>query len=267
MEQDEKKLGRQYAVPAERQEIIMRHIRVKGSAQIKELAEWLDVSEATIRRDLDDLDQQGRVKRTHGGAISSHYGTSFEHQYEEKQRLMQEEKRRIAQKAASYVNERDTIFLDSGTTAYLMGTYLRDIPNISVFTYDTMIASSIDLHQTSSMIVTGGVRRTGYNNVLLGSYAENFLRGLRVDKVFLGADAVDLDFGISNSNMMEAEIKRVAQSIGGCTFLMTDQSKFDKVALAKVCALEKIDVLITDKGTEEKYLEELKKKIKQVVTV
>ncbi len=258
---------RNYAVPAERQEMIVQYIRANGSAQIHALGEWLGVSDATIRRDLDDLDQVGKLERTHGGAICSRCGTAFERRHDEKMHIMQEEKRRIAQRAASDIREGDTIFLDSGTTTYFLGTFLRDIPNLTVFTYDLFIAYSLELHPTSSLVVTGGVRRQGYPNVLLGAQVENFLQGLRVDKAFLGADAVDLDYGVSNSNFMEAEIKRQATRSGLQTYLLVDHGKFNTVALARVCALGDIDVLITDSGADAEYQEALKKEIGRVDAV
>lgn len=254
-------------LPIERQDSILQYIRTHGSAQIKELSVLMGVSEATIRRDLDELDHSGKVERTHGGAICNHNGTSFERKHEEKMSIMEEEKRRIAQAAASFVSEGDTIFLDSGTTTFLLGTLLSDIPNLTIITYDIIIAYSLALHPTSTLIVTGGVRRSGYNNVLIGVQTENFLRDLHVDKTFLGADAIDINFGVSNSNYMEAEVKKQAAKIGRHTFLLTDHSKFGNTALSKVCSLDEIDVLITDKNTPQSFVNPLKKAIKKVLFV
>lgn len=155
-----------YTVPAERQDMILQYIKARGSGQIKELAEFVGASEATVRRDLDELDHMGKVERTHGGAVSNRFGTSFERQHEDKLNLMQEEKLRIAQAAASYIKEGDTVFIDSGTTTYFMKNCLSDIPNLTVFTYDLIIAYALELHPTSNLFVTGGQRRPGYNNVL-----------------------------------------------------------------------------------------------------
>lgn len=263
MNEKEKK----YTVPAERQEQILQYIKTRGSWQIKNLAEWVGVSEATVRRDLDELDRMGKLERTHGGAILSSFGTSFERQHEEKLSLMQDEKQRIALKAASYIHEGDAVFIDSGTTVYYLKNALRDIPNLTVFTYDLIIANTLELHSTSTLIVTGGVRRQGYNYSLVGSQVVDFLRNIRVDKVLLAADAVDLDFGVSNSNFIEAEVKSLLTSIGKELFLLVDHTKFDTVAMAKVCSLRAIDVLITDSGASEAYLDKLRKRISHVDVV
>lgn len=248
-------------VPAERQSKILQYIRVHGSGQIKSLADWLDVSQATVRRDLDEMSQAGLIERTHGGAVSNRNGSSFEQRYEEKLTLMEQEKRRIAQGAMNYVRPGDTIFLDSGTTIYYFGSKLCDIPNLTIFTYDIMVAYSIDIHPTSNIIVTGGMRRQGYNNVLIGNMVVEFLRNLRIDNVFLGADAIDVEFGVSNSNIYEAEIKSQAVASGNKVFLLADHSKFNKVALAKVCNLEKINTLITDEWEDNTHLDEFRKLI------
>lgn len=247
--------------------MILSYIQTNGSGQITGLAEWLGVSEATIRRDLDELDDKGRLERTRGGALSNRAGTSFEHRQEEKLSLMQAEKRRIAHCAAGFIRPGDTVFLDSGTTTYFLSLLLSAIPNLTVISYDLVIAHTAELHATSQMIVTGGIRRQGYNNVLVGSQVEDFLHNVRIDKVFLGADAVDLDFGVSNSNFHEAGIKRLAKNSGTEKFLLVDHSKFDTVALAKVCPLNDIDTLITDSGADPVYLQKLSKLVGRLSAV
>lgn len=258
---------KKYTVPAERQEQILQYIKTRGSGQIKSLAELVGVSEATVRRDLDELDHMGKLERTHGGAVLSGFGTSFERRHEEKLSLMQDEKQRIALHAASFIHEGDAVFIDSGTTVYYLKSALRDIPNLTVFTYDLIIANTLELHSTSSLIVTGGVRRQGYNYALIGSQVVDFLHNIRVDKVLLAADAVDLDFGVSNSNFVEAEAKSVLTSIGKELLLLVDHTKFDTVAMAKVCSLRSIDVLITDSGAPEAYLDKLRKRVSRIDVV
>ena len=252
-------------VPAERQEMIVQYVKQHGSAQIKPLSDWLDVSEATVRRDLDELSASGYLERTHGGAISRKSGTSFERQYDEKLTLMEPEKRKIAQAALQFIEPGDTLFLDSGTTCYYLGCALEDIPNLTVFTYDLMNAYSASLHMTSTLILSGGIRRPAFNNVLIGSSVTDFLRQLRFDKVFLGADAVDVNYGVSNSNYPEAEIKQHALEAGQKAILLTDSSKFGKVALSRVCGFDQIDTLITDSNIDRQDLQELSKHMETIV--
>ena len=255
---------RQNYVPAEHQQKIIEYIRQHGSAQIKELSEMLFVSEATVRRDLDELHLSGSLERTHGGAIYRRQGTSFERRYEEKMTLMEAEKREIATEALKEISPGDTLFLDSGTTSYFLGRALGGIPDLTVFTYDLMVAYSCELHPSSTITITGGTRRQGHNNVLLGMQAVDFIRGLKVDKVFLGADAVDLSC-VSNSNVPEAEIKKAAVEAGESVYLLIDHTKIGQRALAKVCTLDCIDTLITDRGILPEHLAEMKKSIGRVI--
>lgn len=238
-------MNEQTAIPAERLRRILLYIESNGSAQIKELASDQKVSEATIRRDLDELVKIGSIKRTHGGAILNNYGASFEHIYNDKLRIQFEEKVRIGVSAAGMVCDGDTIFLDSGTTTYQIAMNLAAKKNIIVVTYDLAIASSIKLHPTSTLMVTGGMKREGYN-VLIGSVTENFIKGLRVDRTFLTADAIDVDFGISNANFYEVGIKKLLIEAASETIVVADRTKFGKKAVAKVCDLSEIDMIVTD---------------------
>lgn len=252
-------------IPAGRQQKIMEYIKEHGNAQIKELADYLAVSDATVRRDLDDLDAQGLLMRTHGGAMRKNDDTaSFERQHKDKMMIMMHEKKRIAKMAATLIHEGETILLDSGTTSYYLVNEISQIPNLTVITYDLFIGSNLTLHPSSTMIITGGIRRQGYNNVLWGSMVEDYIRSIRVDKAFLGADAIDIDFGISNTNVLEAGAKKLLVGAGKQVILIADHSKMDRMALVRICDLTEIDAIIIDKNIEEGSLARLKEKIKKV---
>ncbi len=237
----------QQFIPAERMKQILAFIEEKGSVQVKELAGFQQVSEATIRRDLIELEQQGTIRRTHGGAVIVTRSTSYERVYQDKTMLQAAEKKRIGVAASRYISNGDTIFLDTGTTIYQLGRALHEKQNLTVITNDLCIASSVVLHPSSELIVTGGVRRECFN-VLIGSITENFVRNLRLDKVFLSADAVDVEFGVSNANFIEAEIKTVAVHAGKEVILLADKTKFGKTALKRVCTLSEVDRIISDTG-------------------
>ena len=252
-------------IPAGRQKKILEYVEEHGSVQVKELSEYLGVSEATVRRDLDELDSTELLQRTHGGAIQNTNKTStFEMQYSERIELMQDEKKRIAKKAASFIREGDTILLDTGTTCYYLSNELSEIPNLTIITYDLFIANNMVLHPTSTMIVTGGIRRQGFSNVLLGDMVEDCIRKMHVDKVFLGADAIDLDFGVSNTNILEASVKRLLLKAGKKVILIADHTKLNDVALVKVCDLTDIDELIMDNSVSEKEINYIKEKIQHI---
>lgn len=235
-------------IPAARKVFILSYIQTHGSASIKELAILQNVSEATIRRDLDEMSQEGKIERTRGGAIlPTEQSTSFEHAYNEKAKLMIDEKKAIGKFAASYVENGDTIFLDSGTTSLQVALNLADKKNITVITYDLFVATSIILDESSTLIVTGGIRRNDFG-VLTGPMVQEFLRDIRVNKVFLTADSVDIDFGVSNAGFHEIDAKKQSIRSGRYIYLIVDHSKFGKVAMTRVCPLRDVDEVIVDDG-------------------
>lgn len=244
------------SIPAERQKQIVEFIENHGSAQIKELADYQNVSEATIRRDLDELAASGVIERTHGGAIVIDKSTSFEHKYSEKMNLMLTEKCSIAKAACGLVRDGDTIFLDSGTTTYFIAQNLGNFKNLTVITHDLQIGNTAVLDPTSTLIVTGGIRREGFS-VLVGSLTENFIKELKVNMVFLGADAIDVETGIYNANFLEVGIKKLLLTIGKHIVLVSDASKFSRSALAKVCGINSIDTIITDSGITDEIKEQI----------
>lgn len=244
-------------LPATRRTSILRYVNSSGSATIKELSSLLNVSEATIRRDLNELSSENMIERIHGGAQTlQDRCTSFESAYRDKSTFMVEEKARIGFCAASYINDGDTILLDSGTTTLQIALNLAEKRNITVITNDLHIANSIELDPTSTLIVTGGIRRSGFG-VLTGAMVQDFIRGIRVDKAFLSADAIDVDFGVSNATFHEVDQKKALIHSAQKVYLVSDHTKFGNVALIRVCDLRNIDLLITDNALHPKLRAQL----------
>ena len=245
-------------IPAERQKKMMEYIEANTSAQIHELAQFFQVSEATVRRDLDDLDRQGVLKRTHGGAIKVDRSTSYEHMYSEKIHLMTDEKQRIAEAAARMVHHGDTVIIDSGTTTFFIGQALSQHEQLTIITNDLYLAYQIPIHPSSTLIVTGGMRRQGRQE-LVGTLTENFIRETHVDVAFIGADGVDLTGGITNANFAEVGVKKLMIKAAMRSVVATDHSKFGRVALARICDLGDVDLLLTDTGLDEEIQNRLRK--------
>lgn len=245
-------------IPAERQKKIIEYIEENTSAQIHELSETFHVSEATVRRDLDDLDKQGAIRRTHGGAMKLDRSTSYEHIYSEKITLMGEEKRRIAAKAAGMVHPGDTVIIDSGTTTFFIAQALVNAENLTIITNDLYIANQIPLHPTSTMVVTGGMRRTGRQE-LVGTATENFIRNTHVDLSFVGVDGIDLTGGLSIANFLEVGAKQMMLKAAERSVIVADHTKLGRMALARLCDLKDIDLLITDSGMDAETQSRMKK--------
>ena len=253
-------------IPAERQKKMIEYIEVNTSAQIHELAQHFHVSEATVRRDLDELDQQGALRRTHGGAIKMDRSTSYEHMYSEKIALMTEEKHRIAEHAAQMVHNGDTVMIDSGTTTFFIAQALSRLENLTLITNDLYIAYQTPVHHSSTLVVTGGMRRTGRQE-LVGTATENFIRDTHVDIAFVGVDGIDLTGGATIANFAEVGVKRLMLQSGMRSVIVADHSKFGRVALARICDLEEADLILTDKGIEEEILTRLRKLSLEIETV
>lgn len=246
------------SIPAQRHQLIQEYLLTHTGISIKEAASLCNVSEATARRDLDDLAAEGILDRTHGGAVI-HKGTALEEYQGKKMSVMVDEKKRIAKAAMQFIKDEDSIFLDSGTTCLFLGYELQPFQRLTVITNNLSVASSVLLDTTSTMIVTGGVRRDGYD-VLIGDITEKLIREFNVDITFVGADAVSVENGVYNSCCLEVGVKKSIITSGKKKILLADHSKFEKTSLIKICDIESFDVVITDDKIEENIRKILEKK-------
>lgn len=246
-------LERTAYIPAERQKKMIEYIETNTSAQIHELAQKFRVSEATVRRDLDDLDRQGALRRTHGGAIKMDRSTSYEHMYSEKINFMTEEKQHIAEAAARLVHHGDTVIIDSGTTTFFIAQALAQHEQLTIITNDLYLAYQTPIHPSSTLIVTGGMRRHGRQE-LVGTVTENFIRDTHVDIAFIGADGVDVMGGVTNANFAELGVKQLMMKAAMRSVVAADHSKFGRIALARICDIKEADLLLTDKGLADEML-------------
>lgn len=232
----------------ERQEKILQYVNKQERASVVELSEMFDVSKVTIRSDIDELESKGLLSKAHGGALSKDIGLSSEIPYEIKNKSKIKEKDLIAKKALQFIEKKDIIILDSGSTTFRLVEGLPD--GITVITTDVLIALEIikskkDIH----VIMPGGNVDPLYT--LQGIDTLRFFENIHVDTIFLGCDGVDAEFGISESSREYAAVKRAMIEASGQVILMTDSSKFGFKRAAKVCALNKVDVFITDKMDEK----------------
>ena len=251
-------MERSIYIPAERQKKMMEYIEAHTSAQIHELAERFHVSEATVRRDLDELDQQGVLRRTHGGAIKMDRSTAYEHMYSEKIGLMTDEKHRIAERAAQMVHPGDTVLVDSGTTTFFIAQALSRHENLTLITNDLYVAYQTPIHPSSTLIVTGGMRRQGRQE-LVGTMPENFIRDTHVDAAFIGVDGLDVISGATNANFAEVGVKQLMLKAATRSVIVADHSKFGRVALARICDLNEPSLILTDTGIDKELLGRMKK--------
>lgn len=243
-------------------------LRHKGSVSIKHLKEVLGVSESTVRRDVQAFLRMTKlpVKRVQGGLILDVDKGSIEPIYEAKLSLMANEKNRIAAKALEYIDDGDSILLDSGTTALHLARLLRRRRGLKVIVADVKLAEELaNFPEIETYIIAGHVR-PGYYSIG-GTMAEQCISQFMVEKAFLTADAVDPEAGVTNSSIFEVGVKQAIVRAGKKVILLADHSKLGKRALVKVCDLEVIDVFITSAGGDPEVLKTIAQKVRQLVQV
>lgn len=246
------------ALPAiERRERILLLLGERSRILVPELCEYFNVSPATIRGDLRDLEGEGRLRRTHGGAMPLGKA-AFEHPSRAKQVEHIEEKRRIAMKAAEFVEDGDTIALDTGTSVFEMARFLTGRKNLSVVTNDVEIATFLEDNSDANIILIGGTLRRGFH-CTTGPMAVAAISSLNVDKAFVASNAFSLDKGFTTPNFEHAEAKRALLSIASETTVLMDSSKIGRISFIKFADPSDVDRVITDDkigATTRRRLEE-----------
>lgn len=240
----------------ERKQQILTALQRSPAVRVTDLCRALGVSVASIRRDLADLERSGLLKRTHGGAVSNRLA-AFELSLANKKDQYQKEKAAIAVRGARLVEPGDTIFLDSGSTTRAIALELRHRHGFTVVTNALNIgwdlaSSDIDL------IMTGGQLRRGILSQV-GPLAERTIGRLHVDKLFLAANGVDFEKGVSTPNLAEAQTKRAMVENAGEVILVADHTKFGRVTIGHVCDFSRIHTVITDDALPDRFAARIEK--------
>jgi DeoR family fructose operon transcriptional repressor len=221
----------------------------RGFATLTELVEALAVSESTVRRDLEVLDQAGAVKRTHGGAVYSAEVRAMP-AFDERTTTAAAEKRAIGKLAASLIQDDETVLLDGGTTTLEVARALLGRP-LQVVTNSLPIAQLLASGKETDLILIGGYvyPRTG---VAMGPLAIASMQGIRVRTAILGAGGVTAE-GVFNSNSLLVETERQMMECAQEVMLVADRSKFGRLALSKLCGLDALDRAVVDAGLAEEF--------------
>ena len=224
-------------------------IRGQGFVSIPDLRASLDVSESTIRRDLDYLESEGEVRRTHGGVFFTG-PTASQTLFADRRSGQWERKRRIAQAASQMIEDHDTILLDGGSTAYELAQQLLGRP-LQVVTNSLPVANLFASSEQADLVMLGGYvhRRTG---VSLGPYANQMLATLNARTAILSIAGAD-ERGYYNSNLLLVETERAMMECADRTMVVADSSKFGKSSLARLCPLDAIDTLVSDDGLSQSW--------------
>lgn len=242
---------------AERYEKIVQLVNERGSIRVTELSEQCQVTEETIRRDLDRLEQAGRLRRSHGGAVSVKEQQP-ETPYFEREIAFAEEKKRIAMEAVKFIEPQERILLDASTTAWYMAASMPDMP-VTVLTNSIKVAMELVGKEKIQVISTGGIlaaRSLSY----VGPLAERSLDAYHVDKAFLSCKGLHLERGISESNELQARIKQKMVGMADHVILLADSSKYGVQAFTHVADLHNIHMLITDAGLSPEEADQLEQR-------
>lgn len=240
-------------IPQHRRAGILKEIEARESVAVAELAASLGVSEMTIRRDLHELEEDGSIKRVHGGAVLSR-GRSYEPPYTLRSTQAVEEKRLIGAAAARLVREGDSLAIDGGSTTYELAREIAGMRNITVITPSLRVAGLFVDKSDIRLIMPGGIVRTGEAS-MVGDLTAQALQGLFVDKLFMGVACVDEQAGMTEYNWDDALVKRAMIKCAREVTLLADSGKFGKVAFALVGKLDEIDNLVADRQPPDGILE------------
>lgn len=228
----------------ERQSIILELLIQHNSILVTDLATHLNVSSVTIRKDLTDLEREKKLYRNHGKAILIDPYIDNRN-VSEKEKLYVEEKRLIGMKAASLITPKDSILIASGTTMHALARSIVPADELTVITASMEVSNILASEKNIYIIQLGGILRHSSLSVV-GKYAENILADFSCSKLFIGVDGIDLDFGITTTNMMEASLNRVMMQTAQKTIVLADSSKFGRRGFSKIADMEDVDHIITD---------------------
>lgn len=228
-------------------------IRSQGFVSIPDLRSALDVSESTIRRDLDWLVADGEAQRTHGGVFYTGGGASLS-LFEDRRAGHWEGKRQVAVVASRLIDDHDTLLLDGGSTTYELARQLVGRP-LQIVTNSLPVANLFASSDQTDLVLLGGYvhSRTA---VSLGPYANQMLASLNVQKAFLSIAGANAR-GYYNSNLLLVETERAMMSCADQTIVVADSSKFGKSSLARLCELGQVQMLVTDEGLSTAWRERL----------
>jgi DeoR family transcriptional regulator of aga operon len=240
----------------ERRRAILDLLTSHGRVLVTELARQFETSQVTIRKDLEILHAHGMVHRTHGGALPARDGALEDPTLREKEKLHHQEKLRIANTAGEKVKEGQVLILDSGTTTTAIARALRSFQNLTIITNAVNIAAELSGTAVEVILTGGTLRKNSFS--LVGPIAEETLRRLSADSLFLGVDGFDTHFGLSTPNLLEAKVNRVMIEVAKKTVAVCDSSKFGRRSLSLIAPPTAVQEVITDRGIPKSDLRALR---------
>lgn len=249
----------------DRHEYILKKLRENNKVTISELCDDMKVSNVTIRKDLKLLEEKNLLFRIKGGA-SMNNPYAVDKPILIKESINSEEKNRIARAAVEMIKDNDSILIGSGTTAYAVAKMLSPNHRLTVITPALKVALELCNNPNIEVLQLGGLIRPNSSSVA-GQYAMRILDDVSCGILFLGVDGIDLEFGVTISNLTEATLNQKMLHTSQNVVVLADSTKFGRRGLGKVCSLEDVDYIITDQGTSKKYITALEEAGIKVIVV
>lgn len=243
---------------AERQNIILNEVRIHSRVLLTDLADQLSVSEDTIRRDLKELDKQGKVKKVHGGAISNGY-----HLYKENEIYKHDQKVLIANKGVELLKDGQVILISGGTTNLELARLIPHHLHLTFFTPSLPIATQLLAYENVETVFLGG-KLSREAQIAIGSNVIQTLSEIRADICFLGTGWLDPNFGLSEFDWEVVQLKKAMVKASKKVISMAISEKIKSAQRFKVCEIRDIDILITELEADDQLLEAYKKQGLQI---
>jgi DeoR family transcriptional regulator of aga operon len=250
---------------AQRHSIILKQLEQDGYVRVRDLSERLGVSEVTIRKDLKELEDRRLLIRNHGSARVVSPLTIDRH-IDEKEKVQVNEKMRIAEAANRLLEKNDKIIIASGTTVLAFAQKITITDPITVITPSVKVSLVLSYKPNIDLIQLGGSMRKSSASVI-GPYAESLLTDMMCSKLFLGIDGLDLDIGLTTSNIAEAHLNHYMINAAQEVIVLADSTKFGKRGFGKICNLNRIHRIITDMNAPGNILQVIREKGIEVVLV
>ena len=241
----------------ERRQSLLEVLRKQPGLRVPELAQALDVSEGTVRNDLNALGEEGKLKRVHGGAVLNDQDQFQNNSFVRRFKQNSAAKLAIAQEAAVLVNDSDSILLDASSTAYYLARTLSDRKKLRVMTNGFEVARELAQNTSNTVILIGGVVNNDSSSVT-GLLSEKIIAEMHIEKAFFSCSGFSLERGMTEVHFAEAQLKRKAIESSRQVIALIDSTKFGKEDLTPFASTDQITHLMTDDGLSSEWIEKLK---------
>lgn len=236
----------------ERRREILARLTANGKVIVAELAKDFEVTEETIRRDLDKLDKEGLASKTYGGAVSKH-NASVDLPYNIREGVNVAQKQQIAQLIADLIEDGQRVMIDSSSTALYAIKKIKEKSNLTIITNSVKILLELADKPDWTVLSTGGILKKNAL-ALMGSSAEKMINSYHVDIAICSCKGLDMELGVTDSNENDSLIKQAMFHSAEKRILALDSEKFDKKSFVKVCDFSDVDLIVTDTAPTEKWI-------------